>query len=214
VVTGSFCGPVQIWDVISGKARSVLPCVLSDLPPLAFSPSGNELASALPSATGEGARVCVWDVTAGQVKYTLNCNSTAITSLSFSPDGTKLATGIAHGDVLLWDIAKGQVIHTLRGHSGKVQTLIFLKTGNKLASGSAGDMTIGIWDLTTGQAEHMLSGHPGSIRYLSDLDAVDLENLLLVDGTTSWVMKNGRRILHLPVIHRPYHDGGSDWRQP
>jgi WD40 repeat protein len=84
LVGGSLDGSVRVWDVQTGKERSVFeddPIVC-----VAFSSDGR-------LAWASGDKVTIFDMMAGQKVLKIECYSHYVFHMAFSPDGKRLATG-------------------------------------------------------------------------------------------------------------------------
>jgi WD40 repeat protein len=111
---------------------------------LAYSPDGNQLASA-----ELGNTIHIWDVASGEMLREMSrpgLPNVFVASVAFSPDGMLLAAGGSDGAVTLWDPAAGQWVHTFTGHARAVTGVAFRPDGRCLASGSL-DATVNIWPL-------------------------------------------------------------------
>jgi WD40 repeat protein len=85
-----------IWDAATGKEKHRLPD--SERGPVAFSPDGHTLISALDT-------VRFWDAATGRLLRKSKELEGMTLSLAFSPDGKTLATGGGNQTVSLWEVA-------------------------------------------------------------------------------------------------------------
>ena len=141
LASGSDDKTVKLWDVASGRLRSLAGQegrVLS----VAFDPQGRSLASGSSDGT-----VKLWDVASGQLLRTLQGHQRSVMSVVFDRQGT-LASGSDDKTVKLWDMASGQLLRTLEGHAGWVDVIAFSPDGSLLASKSR-DLTIRLWSCAT-----------------------------------------------------------------
>jgi len=131
-------GVVLLWDV---PTRKQLPASFSALPPLAFSPDGETLAS------GQfAAGLALWDVRSGKRRSTPGRSGSWLSCVCFSPDGKTLAS--AHGgEVQLWDPLTGQELYSFPLGGLAVNGLAFSPDGKTLAV-ICGDGTIGLLEAT------------------------------------------------------------------
>jgi WD40 repeat protein len=142
---GNSDGAVRIWDLSTGKQRSILSFTsspaTSDVLLLTFSPDGQRLAATiltkggysenlLPSGDGT---VAVWDVATGKQALTLQSHA-AIFDAAFSPDGARLATAGFDGTVRLWDSHTGAQLVTVTESGSPVRGVAFSPNGRLLAS--------------------------------------------------------------------------------
>lgn len=121
---------------------------------IAFSPSGNRLASSSSDST-----LKIWDLPLRTCTHTLEGHLAGISCLSWNPDGTVLASGSDDKAIRLWDTTTGKSYATpLLGHSNYVTCLAFSPKGNMLVSGSS-DEAVFLWDVRTGQVMRQLPAH-------------------------------------------------------
>jgi len=92
---------------------------------------------------------------------------------------------------------------TLEGHSGRVNSVAFSADGSRLASGSL-DSTVRVWNVATGQVEQTLEGHSGSVNSVAFSPGGNKAySLYSVNGRWDWIIRNGSRVLYLPLDYRP-----------
>ncbi|MBW8795606.1 MAG: trypsin-like peptidase domain-containing protein [Streptomyces sp.] len=130
---------VRIWDLQSGKVKSVLGSPGRVLW-IAFAPKG--LALAVGSDDGT---VRIWKNTLDETPIAFRVPGGA-SSLAFSPDGRVLAIGGSDGGVRLWDAPTGQIRKTLTVPGGGVTYLAFASAGRTLAV-AADDSTVRLFDI-------------------------------------------------------------------
>jgi WD40 repeat protein/serine/threonine-protein kinase RIO1 len=146
-------GPTRLWDTISGNELDTLHGLDAYVFALAFSPSGNLLAS------GGGDRsIRLWDTSTGKEMNILRGHASQVSSVAFSPDGTRLVSASGDSTLYLWDTDTGEELSILRGHHGAVRSVVFSSDGALLASAGF-DKTIRIWDAFTGEEIKALLGH-------------------------------------------------------
>jgi WD40 repeat protein len=121
LATGSVRGPVELWEVSTGKKVRTLgeEQTMQDITELAFSADGHSLAVAY----GSCLRIADW-LSGG--RFLLREN-----------DGGEQT-------IRIWEAASGKERRRFRGHRGAVEFLAFSPEGNRLASASA-DTTILVW---------------------------------------------------------------------
>src|SRR5262249_18365827 len=125
---------------------------------LAFSPTGNLLASGSGDVETKGAQIKLWDVTIGKELRTLIA-AKAIVSLAFSPDGRVLASDSGDGSTKLWEVATGKELKTLGeaiGDYGSVSIAFSPVDGNVLARGDVNELAL--WDVQAGKPLRFLPG--------------------------------------------------------
>ena len=158
---------VKVWDVSTGACVATLEGHDDKVQSVAFSPTGDRLASG--SLDG---KVKVWDVSTWDCVATLVYQS--VYSVAFDPsDGNRLAVGYQSGIVKVWDVSTGDTdgnsdtLVTLdtfssdgvTGHTQVVSSVAFDPSdGNRLASASW-DHKVKLWDISTASCVATLEGH-------------------------------------------------------
>jgi WD40 repeat protein/serine/threonine protein kinase len=148
---GSWDHTVRLWDLATGKVKSVLTAEEISMWPFwvaAFSPDGKTLATG-----GEPASIRLWDVATAKLKGTFPGHASVVWSLAFSPDCKILASGSYDGTIKLWDLATGEPRTTLRGGA----RIAFSPDGTVLAATT----DVGL-ELFRAATEKDVRGHEGS----------------------------------------------------
>ena len=130
-----------IWDIETGRKRTVQLETPSTEAQLFFTPDGKYLASGKRS-------LIIYDASTGQRLY--NLNPGYITGMAISPDSQTLAVGDVYGTIGLWDITTGTRQALLTGHSSRVYCLVFTPDGRRLISGGW-DGAVRLWDVAGGK---------------------------------------------------------------
>jgi WD40 repeat protein len=163
LLIGSY-SEVVVRTVADGKIACRLPCGLSQIHDITFSPNGKILAVAGGKPGASGA-VCLLDWQTGKPLSTLAGHTDTVTSIGFSPDGNLLATGSADKTILVHRL-KGaggtEPLHKLKEHTGPVLSVAFSPDGAVLVTGSA-DRSLRVWDTKTGKHLQTLTNHTGSV---------------------------------------------------
>ncbi|WP_455681868.1 nSTAND1 domain-containing NTPase [Streptomyces viridosporus] len=157
LATGSADRTVRLWDVATGKQRTIPTGHTGPVGSVAFSPDGHTLATG--SADGT---VRLRDMATGKNRTALTGHVDWLNSVAFGPDGRTLATGSADDSAQLVDVANGPKRTTLTGHTGEVYSVAFSPDGRTLATGSA-DGSTQLWDVATGKNRTTLTGHTDAV---------------------------------------------------
>ncbi len=144
---------IWMYDARSGVALKLLTGHTDSVLTVAFSPSGNTLASGGADGTVRG-----WFVRSGRLFETITGHEGPVRSVRFSPDGSTLASAGEDKLIRLWDGWNVELKGTLEGHLGSVDTVAFSPDGLTLASGSR-DGAVMLWDVQTGKKLRTLEGH-------------------------------------------------------
>jgi len=133
-------------------SRSVFTQTLGGFLAAAFSPDGQELATAISN------EVVVWDIGQGKQLFAGQGHTAWIVCLAYSPDQTIMASGSRDETIRLWDAETGQCLKTLACPGSWIQTLAFSPDGETLVSGGS-DGEIRLWQVETAHCQQVLSGH-------------------------------------------------------
>jgi len=148
-------GATFLVDVASGhRLGSLQDPQAIEVKAVAFSPAGNQLATA-----DKNGHVYLWDVTGGAVPSqpttTLpDPSGSSVFALAYNLGGTTLATGDAAGVTYLWHVGAGAASSSLYGHvadpsGAAIQGVVFNPHGTILATGDASGRTY-LWQVGSG----------------------------------------------------------------
>jgi WD40 repeat protein len=153
---------IRVYDTATWEERHVLRGHDSNVISLAFSPSGNLLAS-----TGRDKSVRIWDPHSGKQLNTLNGHTDSVQEVVFL-DEAHVASSSKDKTVRIWDaLAKPvRTLRTLKGHMVPVWSIAYDPTEKKLVSADEIGL-IKVWDLDTGRELATVRGHAGSVGYLT-----------------------------------------------
>ncbi|WP_234048664.1 nSTAND1 domain-containing NTPase [Streptomyces liliifuscus] len=154
-------GRVQLWDVVTGRTRTVHDS-RSKGASVAFSPDGRIYAIARTDGL-----VQLREVATGTVRRTISDDPVGL--MAFAPDGRTLAITGQAGTVRLWDTASGTVIATVTaGHHGQGALKVALSAdGRTLVTSTSSDPTIRVHGLSVERPKTTLPG-PDST-YVADM---------------------------------------------
>jgi WD40 repeat protein len=190
---------MALWDVATGKERTVLDAQTAWPGGAVFSPDGKTLAC-VNDEEGDGsgqaprrAAIDLWDVATGQRRTRLTRHGSAVWSLAFSPDGKVLASASADGTLLLWDPGSPSKEPALLSAAMLTRFVTFLPDGKTLASaGGFGGVDTGgvvqLWDVAARTEVATLPGYPFSVEHPSFL-AASRDGKLLAFGGADGVVR-------------------------
>jgi WD40 repeat protein len=135
-------GGLTLWDVESGRSRSISGAQTGSMTSVAFSPDGGLLAAAGPADRN----VRLWDPSSGRLHLQLADHVGGTTSVSLSPAGRRLASAGNDGMVRSWKATTGEPLTRLDGRSSWLSQVAFSADGRTLAA-AGGDSHIRVWDL-------------------------------------------------------------------
>jgi WD40 repeat protein len=222
VASGSYDKAVKIWDTATGVCAQTLKDHNGYITSVAFSEDGRRVAS------GSSRReLKIWDTATGACVHTIEDYNGWMKSIALSKDGGRVASESSDKAIKIWNTATGACVQTLKGHSGGITSVAFLKDGRRLASGSS-DETVKIWDTATGvcvqtlplgvvtqlsfndEAAHHLQTNFGILVLDPELVTNEATSEVSVPLTGyginkagSWITKNGKPLLRLPLDYRP-----------
>ena len=148
---------IWMYDARSGVTLKLLTGHTDSVLTVAFSPSGNTLASGGSDGTVRG-----WYVRSGSLFETIEEHEGSVRSVRFSPDGSTLASAGDDQLIRLWDVWTADLKRTLAGHSEPVHTVAFSPDGLTIASGSR-DGAVMLWDVRTGKKIKALRGNEAPV---------------------------------------------------
>ena len=162
---GLYVELVKMWNVVSGKEKTISSEFISSIQSLALSPDRERLVM----ATSDG-KIRVLDVLKAQQRASFDGHVGRVDALSYSPDGKVIATGGFDSLVKLWDTDTYQEIASFKAHDGRIFCLAFSPDGRRLATGGD-DHLIKIWDVARATQIITLAGHTdwvNSVAFSSD----------------------------------------------
>jgi RNA polymerase sigma factor (sigma-70 family) len=164
--------PIQVEDLVTGKAVVRLPEGKGQSWPVGFSPDGRLLAvTTSEPATGAKAAeraytLRLWEVdSAGEV---LALPGEPNVRVAFSSDRRLLALGGHEGGILLWDLRAGKAVRRFKGFDAGVTSLAFSPDGRLLVSGLS-DTSLLVWAVPSAKGDSAILDRAATARAWADL---------------------------------------------
>jgi WD40 repeat protein len=150
-------GPVELWDVATGKLSSRLQTFGNCL---TFTPDGRFLLT-----DSDSLEICYWDAATGkQTRRIASNHHDRLRALAISPDGKCLATSADDCTVRLTDLQSGRSLHEFQGHQADGFGAWFLSDGKAVVSTSQSrsrktpdSTSFHFWDARSGKEIRNLS---------------------------------------------------------
>ena len=140
---------IRLLDTVTGKLAEGDAGHADSIELMAFSPSGNVIATA-----GGDTTVRLWDPRTGKQLHVLHHTEEWIRGIAFTPDGKLVATSGFDDTVRLWEVDTGRQIHRLVGNggwNGNQRHVGFTPDGRRLVAWG-NDCYLRVFDVATGKA--------------------------------------------------------------
>jgi WD40 repeat protein len=150
-------GPIDLWDVASGKRRRTLLGRKGQGVRVAFSPDGKRIAS-----VGPDYRIQQWSTDGEPIGITdppQGIMIAPITGLSFVDPERVTAWLTAAGFAVAWEAPSGKLLSPVTDHIAPIASIAFAQD-EKGAFTSGFDSRVLRWDLATGQPAETITLHP------------------------------------------------------
>ncbi|MEP7339818.1 MAG: AAA-like domain-containing protein [Acidobacteriota bacterium] len=146
-------GEIKLWDLQSGRLKSVFVGEKQAITVIAFSGDGKRIA-----AGDLNGIAMVWDTATGARRLTLRPSANWVRGVVFSPDGRWLATTDESRMVRLWDAMTGRAVAPITIAEGALVRAAFSPDGQRLVT-TARDGRLHIWETRTRHLLDSLVGH-------------------------------------------------------
>eukprot|EP00300_Choanocystis_sp_HF-7_P011807 c17623_g1_i1.p1 GENE.c17623_g1_i1~~c17623_g1_i1.p1 ORF type:complete len:452 (+),score=106.13 c17623_g1_i1:37-1356(+) len=180
--------------MVPAVKKNVITAHSSDGNDLAFSPSGQMLASC-----SSDKDIKLWDPS-GVLQATLLGHTQSVMSIDWSPNEEFLVSASNDNSLRVWRTATGQVMHWFTGHQNKVYSAKFCGDHTRAVSGSC-DRTIKCWDLQRGYCTR-------TILCVSSCNSVasDAAGYLVASGhfdksVKLWDVREGKEVYKIENLH-------------
>lgn len=124
-------GDIKLWNAFTGEPIRTMVGHTTKVLSLAFSPTGNWIASC-----GLDKSIRLWDVVSGREILTFKNNSPANNdipnSLAFSPNGKRIVVGYSNSILKLWDTTTGEEVISPKIELGDIKKVEFSPDGKNI----------------------------------------------------------------------------------
>ncbi|KAJ8268362.1 hypothetical protein COCON_G00135340 [Conger conger] len=159
IITSSGDTTCVLWDIETGKQKTIFVNHLGDCMSLALSPDMNTFIS---GACDNQAKL--WDIRDGTCKQTFDGHTSDINAISFFPTGTAIVTGSDDCSCKMYDLRADQELTTYMDSSIKCGvTSLALSVSGRLILAGYDDFNCNIWDSLKGEKVGVLSGHDNRV---------------------------------------------------
>lgn len=152
LATCCLTGVARIWSMPEVKKVSTLKGHTERATDVAFSPTGDHLATASADRTAK-----LWNKE-GSLLNTYEGHLDRLARIAFHPSGKYLGTASFDKTWRLWNVETGEELLLQEGHSRSVYGIAFHNDGS-LAASCGLDALVRVWDLRTGRSILALEGH-------------------------------------------------------
>jgi WD40 repeat protein/uncharacterized caspase-like protein len=152
-LSGGGSGPVDIWDVRSGRLIRTLSGHRDEVLAVASVSDGRQVLSASRDNT-----VKLWDTATGRLLRSVQLAGQTewLSAMAISPDGSRVLSGNNISDVRLWDAATGRLLKIFKSES--IFAVVFSADGTRAASSGS---HVSVWDLAGGRLLHTFNHASG-----------------------------------------------------
>ncbi|XP_064204041.1 guanine nucleotide-binding protein G(I)/G(S)/G(T) subunit beta-3-like [Anguilla rostrata] len=159
IITSSGDTTCALWDIETGKQKTVFVNHLGDCMSLALSPDMNTFISGACDSLAK-----LWDIRDGTCKQTFDGHTSDINAIAFFPTGTAVVTGSDDCTCKTYDLRADQELTTYKSSSINCGvTSLALSVSGRLILAGYDDFNCNIWDTFKGEKVGVLSGHDNRV---------------------------------------------------
>lgn len=155
--SSSLSGVARLWSMPKAKRVATLKGHTERATDVAFSPTGDQVATASADRTAR-----LWNKE-GLVLNTYQGHLDRLARIAFHPSGKYLGTTSFDKTWRLWHVETGEELLLQEGHSRSVYGISFQSDGALVASCGL-DALVRVWDLRSGRSILALEGHVKPVR--------------------------------------------------
>jgi len=159
ILTASGDTTCCLWDLETGKAKTVFKNHIGDCMSLALSPDQNMFISGACDSLAK-----LWDIRDGQCKQTFSGHTSDINAIGFFPSGNAVITGSDDTTLKMYDLRADQEVNGYTDPNVKAgNTSLALSLSGRLIFAGYDDFKCNIWDTLKGEKVGVLSGHDNRV---------------------------------------------------
>ncbi|KTF87626.1 hypothetical protein cypCar_00035445 [Cyprinus carpio] len=159
ILTASGDTTCALWDLETGKQKTVFLNHVGDCMCLSLSPDMNSFVSGACDSLAK-----LWDIRDGQCKQTFQGHTSDINAISFLPSGNAIITGSDDCTCKMYDLrADQEVISYQDAALNSGVTSLALSMSARLIFAGYDDFNCNIWDSLKGEKVGVLSGHDNRV---------------------------------------------------
>ncbi|KAJ8389471.1 hypothetical protein AAFF_G00120090 [Aldrovandia affinis] len=159
IITSSGDTTCALWDIETGKQKTVFMSHIGDCMSLAMSPEMNTFISGACDSQAK-----LWDIRDGGCKQTFQGHTSDINAIAFFPSGTAVVTGSDDSSCKMYDLRADQELRTYKSSSINCGvTSLALSISGRLILAGYDDFNCNIWDSLKGEKVGVLSGHDNRV---------------------------------------------------
>jgi WD40 repeat protein len=184
MASGDYQGGIELHNLSTGEQHHSMQVPDTVVQSVAFSPTGQMLASGHWDGT-----LNLWDVTTGDRLRTLSDHSYGVTVVAFTAASGQdtesvLVSADYDGSINLWEPTSGELLRTFSADRYPIFALSIAPDGNLLVEGS-GNGTIKSWTLPSAQYVQGFTGHLDAVTAL----AISPDGKTLASGSRDRTIK-------------------------
>ncbi|XP_072304418.1 guanine nucleotide-binding protein G(I)/G(S)/G(T) subunit beta-3b [Eucyclogobius newberryi] len=159
ILTASGDTTCCLWDLETGKQKTIFTNHIGDCMTLALSPDQNCFISGACDSLAK-----LWDIREGACKQTFSGHTSDINAIAFFPSGNAVITGSDDTTLKMYDLRADQEVlgYQDAGLNAGVTSVTLSSSGRLIFSGYD-DFNCHIWDALKGERVGVLSGHDNRV---------------------------------------------------
>jgi len=159
IITASGDTTLCLWDLETGKQKTVYTSHIGDCMSLALSPDMNCFISGACDSLAK-----LWDIRDGGCKQTFSGHTSDINAIAFFPSGNAVVTGSDDCGCKMYDLRSDQEVVSYKDASLNAGvTSVALSLSGRILFAGYDDFNCNLWDTLKGERVGVLSGHDNRV---------------------------------------------------